>query len=135
MILIVYDPATGKPEQINHGSFDDKVVAAYRAMGKGVLLHDLAIENCYVKDDGLRMRPAMTVAVGAKEIKADGNSAAVLSGIPPGATVSLSDGRSPPAMYKCDDGVCEITASDQAVYQIRIEAWPHLPFVCEVIAR
>lgn len=92
---------------------------------------DRDLEFYHVEDGFPVSRPVLLLQVSKTEIAADDTDAAVISGIPPGATLLL-DGV---ALDEFAGGSVTLTSSLPAVYQIRVECWPYLPSEVEVVAR
>lgn len=92
---------------------------------------DRDLELYHVKNGYPLPRPVQLLQVSKTEIIADDTDAAMISGIPEGATVLL-DGA---ALYDFEGGSLAVTSPMPATYQVRVECWPLLPFEVEIIAR
>lgn len=75
------------------------------------------------------LRPVLPAMLSKTTIRADERDAAVLSDLPRPCTVWI-DG----VPYEVDDGELVIRSPMQAVYEIRIDHWPHLTWASALTA-
>lgn len=138
--VTVYIPATG--EIVAHGRIDldagDSITYPGGAMISGhyepathwVTADAPDGDAAWVPHFHAVERPALPCAIDRAAIDADGVDAAIISGLPAGAEVSIDGG----AWQSVAGGRLEFAASTPGTYALRLRAWPHREVLLEVIA-
>ena len=138
-ILIVYD-SQGRIEQTMTPATEE-VARIYRDHGKlaTIVKGPLPVMqgDLYVDQSGdlpeLKARPQNAMHVSKRRIKADGHDEAIISGAPSGAKILVSDGINV-SSFEADGRDIRLSADVPCKYSVLIDAFPQLPFSCEIEA-
>lgn len=93
------------------------------------LLYDGIVdgETHYIVDGEPIPRPAQATAIDKTEVMADGADVVTITGIPSGATLSVS-GPVTVSPQQVDDGAAELAFDVPGDYTVRVECFPWLPW-------
>lgn len=134
-MILEYLAGGDRPGLIWHAIsvYGDGALAAILARGGAAIETDRpdfdVVAEGYVESGTLKRRPVLPIAIDKRVIAADDADAAAVSGLPDPCTVWIDD-----APHAVTGGTLALTSPMPAVYRLRVDQWPAMPFEADIRA-